>query len=836
MRTEPLLGAALLLAAPLMGQQPLEWSERPALPEPAGVGGPFVGVEAGGALVVAGGANFPGSPPWEGGAEAWLDRVWVLDAAAGAWRDAGRLPQPRAHGAAVPAAGALWLIGGKDAGGATAETMLLTLDGRGRAVLDLGPPLPRPSAFHGAASAGGRIWVLGGGQGSDGRSGLDDGFWSLDPADPDAGWTAHPPCPGGPRIRASVAAQKLGDGREAVFVFGGERPAAAGAADPGPVILSDAWCFVPGGAPDAGWRRLADLPRPAAAAAVSPLGASHLLLFGGDDGGRRGGDPPSHPGFPAAVHAYHTITDTWAAAGAMPRPVVATAAVPWRGGIVIPGGETRPGARTAATAAVAAGARPAALGGLDWTVLALYLTVLVAMGAWFSRRTRGSDDYFLAGRRVPWWAAGLSIYGTQLSAITFLATPALAYATDLRYAPTWLGILLVVPLVTRVFLPVYRRLELRTAYEYLERRFSRAVRRVGSGCFLVMQTARMAIVVYLPALALATVTGVDVRLCILGTGLLATLYTVLGGMEAVIWTDVLQVFVLLGGVLLALALAFDGAGGWAAFEGAAGAAKLRLWDNGFSWTEAGSWSLMLGSIVLMIPPYTTDQTVVQRYLSARDEQAAGRAAWLNGWLSIPAGLLFPALGACLWAFYRQQPEALQLGMPNDGILPLFLGDHLPAGLAGLVIAGLLAATMSTLDSSMHSIATAVVNDFYRPAHPEADDARILRLARRWTVAAGFFGTACAAGLASFEVTSLFLLFLKALGLLSSGLATLFLLGILCPRVGAAGALLGAAFGTAALAVIAWTTGLHAFWYAAVGIGLGTSSGWLASRWLPAAGR
>jgi len=817
-----ILAAVLALAA--QGQA-LDWSPLPPLPDPVGLGGPFVGVDPGGALVAAGGANFPERRPWEGGRKVWQDRIWSLEPDATAWREAGRLPAPRAYGAAVAAEGWLWLLGGCDEDGATAETWRLRLGPEGLARTEPGPALPRASAFHAAALADGRIWLLPGGTDATGMEGQAAGLWSLDPARPQDGWSEHPACPGGPRAKAALAAQKLGDGREALFLFGGERP--------GDGVLADAWRFLPGEPDEAAWSRLADLPRPAAAAPAAALGASHLLLFGGDDGSQRGGDPAHHPGFPAEVHAFHTITGTWAPAGRMETPVVTTHAVDWQGGLVLVSGETRPGVRTAAVQRVEPAPPAPALGRLDWVVLVLYLAALVGMGAWFSRRTRGSDDYFVAGQRIPWWAAGLSIYGTQLSAITFLATPALAYATDLRYAPTWIGILLVVPLVTKVFLPHFRRGNLRTAYEYLERRFSRPVRQIGSGCFLVMQTARMGIVVYLPALALATVTGLDVRACILVTGVLATLYTVLGGMEAVIWTDVLQVFVLIGGVLLALGLAFDGAGGWAAFDGAAGAAKLRLWDGGFSWTEAASWSLMLGAIVIMIPPYTTDQAVVQRYLSARSEEAAGRAAWLNGWMSIPAGLLFPTLGVCLWAFYRQQPEDLQLGMANDGILPLFLGDHLPAGFAGLVIAGLLAATMSTLDSAMHSIATAVVNDFYRPRHPEADDARILRVARRWTVAAGLFGTVSATVLASFEITSLFLLFLKALGLLSSGLGTLFLLGVFCPRVGSRAALVGAATGTGVLGALAWATGLHAYWYGAVGIGVGMSAGWLSSRMLRA---
>ncbi|RMH02715.1 MAG: hypothetical protein D6702_08115 [Planctomycetota bacterium] len=770
-----LAALVLLLSASPQG---LIWEPGPEAPAAAGA---LAGVLADGTAVLAG-----GGPPWS-------DRILVLPPDAEAWREAGRLPAPRARGAVVAAAGELWWIGGEGPEGPAADCWRFRGRPGGGFRLEPGPPLPRPAARPGGARVGDLILVQSAGS-----------LWSLDLTDPNAGWRPEPAPPDPPHRCGGAAAQLLGNGRPALFVFGGETASGR--------PLAEARAFLPG--PDGGWRRLADPPRPLGAGTVAvPIGPSHLLVLPAA--------PADGSSVPAAL-AYHPITDTWAEEGALPAGLIPAAVLPRSPGFLVLDAASPRTVRLRL-------ARPEpALGPLDWFALALYLAALVVIGAGFARLTRDSDDYFLAGRRVPGWAAGLSIYGTQLSAITFLATPALAYATDLRYAPTWLSILFVVPLVTRVFLPRFRRLELVTAYEYLERRFSPLVRRVGSGCFIAMQTARMGIVVHLPALALATVTGLDVRLCILATGLLATLYTALGGMAAVIWTDVLQVFVLIGGVLIALGLAWSGAGGAEAFAGAAGAAKLRLWDGGFSWTEAASWSLMIGSLVLMIPPYTTDQAVVQRYLSARSERDAARAAWLNGWLSIPAGILFPLLGACLWAFYRRRPEAIQLGLANDGILPLFLGNHLPAGLAGLILAGLLAATMSTLDSSMHAIATAVVNDFRRPGRGAGDDRRLLGRARAWTVAAGLTGTLSAVALASFEVSSLFLLFLKALGLLSSGLATLFLLGVLAPAVGAGAALAGAAAGTGVLAWLAWTTRLHAFWYGAVGIGIGIAAGLVAA--------
>ena len=190
----------------------------------------------------------------------------------------------------------------------------------------------------------------------------------------------------------------------------------------------------------------------------------------------------------------------------------------------------------------------------NWIVLGCYLAVLVGVGVDFAKREKSTDDFFLAGRRIPFWAAGLSIFGTQLSAITYLAMPARAYATDWSLLPLNIGILAIAPLVVFVYIPLFRRLNITTAYEYLEKRFHVSIRIFGSLSFIAFQLGRMGIVILLPALALAAVTGVNVYLCIALIGVLSTVYTALGGMEAVIWTDVLQAVVLIGGAFAALAI------------------------------------------------------------------------------------------------------------------------------------------------------------------------------------------------------------------------------------------------------------------------------------------
>ena len=259
------------------------------------------------------------------------------------------------------------------------------------------------------------------------------------------------------------------------------------------------------------------------------------------------------------------------------------------------------------------------------------MIALIYIGLRFSKRGGDSNDFFLAGRRIPWWAAGISIFATQLSAITFVSTPALAYASDWLVLPGKVMILLMAPIVVLFYLPFFRRLDITTAYEYLERRFSLSVRLFGSASFIAFQLLRMAIVVFLPALALSTITGINVYACILIMGVLSTLYTALGGMEAVIWTDVLQTVVLIGGMLVAIIIvAMDVGGFGVVFETANAADKTRMWYWSMSTTDLATWSILLGTLALQFGPYTTDQSVVQRYLTTKDERSAARGIWLNG--------------------------------------------------------------------------------------------------------------------------------------------------------------------------------------------------------------
>ncbi len=474
---------------------------------------------------------------------------------------------------------------------------------------------------------------------------------------------------------------------------------------------------------------------------------------------------------------------------------------------------------------------------LDYLLLASYLLLLLGVGAYFARRERSIDDFFLAGRRMPWWAAGVSIFGTQLSAITFLAVPAKAFATDWVYFLVNMTIILVTPIVIYVYLPVFYRSGVTSAYEYLENRFNVWVRIFGSMAFLLLQVARIGIVLFLPAITLATVTGMDVYTCILLMGVLATLYTALGGIEAVIWTDVSQVVILVGGALLSLmviASSVDGGIGTIVSTGWADK-KFQMFNWTWDMTVDAVWVVVIGNIFANLIPYTADQAVIQRYLTTPSRKDAARAVWTNAVLTFPASLLFFGLGTALYVFYNEFPGLLSPTVHHDGIFPLFIVQQLPPGVSGIVVAGVFAASMSSLDSGLNSMATVVVTDYYRRFR-RGPEVNTLRLARWLTVLFGAIGTGTALLLAAYGVSSLLDAFREILGLFGGSLAGLFALGVLTRRAHGTGAMIGALTSAVILWFVKGETELHFFLYAAVGTMSCFVIGYAASILIRAPGR
>jgi solute:Na+ symporter, SSS family len=819
-----LLWCSLLLLVPAThtyAGDPTAWHELRSLPGEHGFAGPFAGLHNG-ALIVAGGANFPEGPPWQGGPKVWHDSVYVRENDRSDWKIAGKLPRRLGYGVSITTTNGIVCIGGSDEKQHYADVFLL---GWTSGVLTISalPSLPKPCAHLCGAMIGDTIYVAGGSEVPDATSALNV-FWSLDLGRPDAQWQTLEPWPGPSRMLAVAAVQD-----QAFYLLSGVALSADSQGKPVRRYLLDAFAYRPRN----GWTRIADLPRPAVAA-PSPapaVGQSSILVLGGDDGSLQNFEPiDRHPGFPKSILAYHTITDTWRQLGEMPVSHVTTTVVRWGDRWIVPTGETRPGVRSPAVWSFRPSFNKTRFGWLNATMLVVYLLAMVGIGIVCAKRNRNTNDFFRGGQRIPWWAAGLSIFATMLSSITFMAIPAAAYATgwNLFLANSYI---LITPLVVFVFLPFYRALDVTSAYEYLELRFNLATRLLGSSLFMLFQCGRIAIALYLPALALATVSDFDIQTCIVVMGVLCILYTVVGGIEAVIWTDVVQAFILVGGALFSLSFLL-----WRVDGGLPEAVRIAADNNRFfetvdwSWdlTVASGWVILIGSLFHNLFPYTASQDVVQRYLTTPDERTAAGAIWLNAIVAVPAQATFFAIGTALFVFYKQHPAQLQPALQNDAIFPFFIMSELPAGIAGLLVAGIFAAAQSTLSSSMNSIATAYVTDFHRRAWPDQNDGHYLRVARLMTAAVGIFGAGVALIIASTDIRSIYTMFLEVLGLLGGTLSGLFVLGIFSRRASGRGALIGAILSAAIVFSVRLTHPLNVYAYAPIGMFACVTIGWLIS--------
>lgn len=806
-------------------RSPVEWNLLPPIDDPHGLAGPFAG-RLGDRVIVAGGANFPDSPPWEGGKKVWHDRIWIYSPDAASWSASEiRLPEAAAYGVSVtlPDRDSVIMIGGSDATNQPTATVLeLQWTNEEVAISEL-PPLPVPLAEMSGLALGETLYVFSG-RTQDGTAAT---AFSMDLGETAPEWISLP-WPEKARGRMhSMAGER--DGK--IYLFGGrdfidertpEHPEDRMEPE-GLDFLRDAWRFDPS---LNSWERLSNLPRglSAAPSPAVPAGGAHLVVLGGVDAPflrkqlaarpELNGQGHDHPGFPRTLLAYHTITNTWTQAGSIPEkfetPVTVPVLMDGKGAFLIPSGEIKPGVRTRQFLSGRVTPNRASFGWINWTVVAGYLLTMAGIGYWFMKReaAASTEAYFRGGQRIPWWVAGLSIFATMLSAITFMAIPAKAYAENLN---AWIGnwvIVLIVPLVVIFYLPYFRRLDITSAYEFLENRFNLASRIVASILFMLFHVGRVAIVLYLPALALSSATDINIFAAILAIGLLCIVYTVMGGIQAVVWTDAVQAIVLLGGALLCLliiALRIDG-GTATIFELAAADAKGLVADwNTFdlgSGTNSGI-VIFLGFLFASLPSYTAGQDVVQRYVTTPSEKEAARSLWLNVPMVLLGSLLFFVLGTALHAFYKTQPELLDVTLErNDGILPFFILQNLPVGVAGLIVAGIFAAAQSTISSSLNSVATAFVTDLYgRVWKPHSDDAQRLRVARRVVILLGLIGIALASWIAVSEMKSAFDAFNTFIGMALGPVGGMFFLGVFVRRAAGPAALTGAVVGFLTVLVI-----------------------------------
>ncbi|MDP6523996.1 MAG: sodium/solute symporter [Kiritimatiellia bacterium] len=835
----------------------LDWEELPPLPDELGVAGPFAGT-SGDALVVAGGANFP-EPVWDTD-KVWRDAVYVLEKSADGenfeWTTAGSLPQPIAYGMSVSHKDRVICVGGNDSTQTFASVFAMTWDAETKAVrYDSLPDLPSPCAFGQAALIGDVLYVAGGQSGSGIESAMKN-FWSLDLSREGSDgfeWQVLMPWPGPERVLGIVTAQNNGRDK-CVYVMSGRRKV-NGEFD----FLKDAYEFTPRkydatrydaaagtynvdkrvGAP---WRTIPDVPTCVMAGTGVAVGQAHIFILGGADGTlvpRVSELKLNHPGFPRRTLAYHTITESWVDAGPSPMNQVTTVTVAWGGKIVIPSGEIKPRVRTVQINTVSLKTRAVRFGMVNYLTVVLYLAVMVGIGVYFARKNKSTEDFFRGGQSIPWWAAGCSIFATMLSSITFVALPAVAFKTDWTvWIMQWTIPIMAFFVIWKV-LPFFRQLDVTSAYEYLERRFGYSARVLGSLLFSLFQVGRMAVVMYLPALALQAVTGLEPIPCILIMGVLSIVYCTMGGIEAVIWTDTIQTFVLLGGALLSVIIilvSIDGGFG-TFFVTAMEHNKFHMVDWDFSSTSymtTAIWVIIFGAVFQNLSSYSSDQAVIQRYMTTDTQKNAANAILTNGLMAVPASMLFFGVGTALFVFYKLNPAGLDPSFKADAIFPLFIATKMPPVVAGLVVAGVFAAAQSTLSTSMNSLSTTMVTDFARPMNACRDEKGYLSLARWLTALLGILGTGMAVLFVVADVFDIFSTYVSILGMFMGVLCGMFMLGMFTRRANLAGCLGGTVATSLFMLWLKFQSGLgiHGYIYPAISVTLCVLLGYLISMVIP----
>ncbi|MBQ7269864.1 MAG: sodium/solute symporter [Bacteroidales bacterium] len=763
-------------------------------------------------LVFAGGANFTDSQDGRR-IKTWWDDAYTYNTKTGEWRVfEGVLPQKNAYGASVETDGGLLCAGGCNADACLDSVFLLKLDDDGKPFFEIRQSLPSPLANMAWACVRNTLYLAGGIDSMENPTALRV-FYALDLSHPVSGWQILEPWPGEARAFAVGTAQS--DGLDHCFYLFGGRDFSSGEAWD---ILTDAWAYNPR---LHAWQTVKG-EFPVMAGTAMPMGTNHILFVGGAlEGNIRFN----------GLRLYHTVTSTMTDIPVEGVDIPVTSTILDTGdGFLLASGEVAPTLRTPVILQARHESRIKAMGSLDIMVIIIYFASLVGIGWYFSCRQKNVDDYFKGGGRIPWFIVGLSIFGTGLSAITFMAIPAKAYATDWSYLLFNAGIVLVVPLIVLMFIPFFRKLNITTAYEYLERRFNPFVRVICSAVFIIYQIGRMGVVLLLPSIALNVVTGFDIFLCIGLMGILALIYTYVGGIEAVAWTDALQVVVLLGAAIAVVwtvcSSADGGLGG--VIASAAQDGKFNLGSLRFDLRMATVWTVLIATVFTNITTYGTDQTIVQRYLTTATEKQARKGVYTNALLCIPATVLFFFVGTCIYVYFKQNPAGLSAAIENpDAILPWYVSIRIPQGVVGLVIAGIFAAAMSTVSASMNSAATAYITDI-RSKTDASKNSDTLKAAKRATVVIGALGIVFALMMATWDVKSLWDEFSKILGILLGGLGGLFLLAFTSRKANSAGAIAGLAGCMVVQLIVMHNQSVYLLLYSTVGFVSCYLIGWMVS--------
>ncbi len=464
---------------------------------------------------------------------------------------------------------------------------------------------------------------------------------------------------------------------------------------------------------------------------------------------------------------------------------------------------------------------------LDYAIVAVYLLAVVWVGGRLGSGQGSLKQFFLGGRTIPWWAAACSGVATMVSAIGFIGGPSQAFASDWTYLQARFAWPVAIVLACVLFIPFFHRLELYTAYEYLERRFDRKTRLLAAALFMILKCSYTAVAIYAPAIVVSQMTGLPAEWVCLGIGGLTTVYTSVGGMRAVIWTDTVQFFVLLAGLIAALYYVLVSVdGGFSQVVAQAGAAgKLRFLDWSTSLeTEFTAWGGLIGGTFYLLSQYVVDQSELQRFLTTSSVRGSRQALVSTMVFTSVYGLFVFFIGSALFVYYTQQPTQAAFDMDPDRVFPMFILERLPSGLRGLLLAGIFAAAMSTVSSILNSLSTVAVRDMLQPVARTAGSVSVARWA---TLAFGCVATALS--LRAGSLGTILIAQGKIRNFFGGSLVGVFLLGLLSPRANARGGFWSIVVSFVATAVLALVTDVSWMWYGVFSAGVAYAVGSAASR-------
>lgn len=452
-------------------------------------------------------------------------------------------------------------------------------------------------------------------------------------------------------------------------------------------------------------------------------------------------------------------------------------------------------------------------GALNYSIFFIYLTAIFGIGLLLAGKQKNTEDYFLAGRKMPWLIVAMSMFASLTSATSYMGIPGTAYRENIAFVILGFMSIIGAPIMIFLFYPFYRRLNVTTSYEYINRRYGPNARFATSGLFILARLGWLGVVIYSPALALSVVTGVNLYFAILIMGVLATAYTVLGGLSAVLWTDALQFTILVcGAIWVAVTLVMNVPNGLSGIMTIASeSGHLDVFNLDLNIYEMGALAVGISYFLQILQDYGTDQVTVQRLMSTETFGGMAKATLVNAFndLFIVSLLLFIGIG--MYAFYQINPEQILTTIQGDKVLPFYIIHNLPNGVSGLLITAIFAAAMSSMDSGINSLSTVIVNDFIKPLRRKTvSEHRDVNLARTLTFSLGAFAIGVACFVSTIEQI------LKAasgfLGLFAAPILVLFILGILTRRANFKGWLVGTVVAVCATLWLQNDTEVHFIYY------------------------